>query len=78
MNEEKSIVVSVATGTALFSFISGILILRGADKKDKKDKCTSAGEMIKDSTNESKDNMNIFTEASAPKRSSNKKKGKKK
>ena len=76
--EEKSIVVSVATGTALFSFISGILILRGDDKKDQKDKPTSAGNMIKDSTNESEDNNNIFTEASAPKRPSHKKKGKKK
>lgn len=33
--EEKSIVVTVATLTALFAFISGIIILRGADRTDK-------------------------------------------
>ena len=31
--EEKSIVVSVATFTALFAFITGIIILRNEDKK---------------------------------------------
>ena len=31
--EEKSIVVSVATFTALFAFIAGIIILRNEDKK---------------------------------------------
>ena len=32
--EEKSIVVSVATFTALFAFIAGIIILRNEDKKN--------------------------------------------
>ena len=76
--EEKSIVVSVATGTALFAFISGILILRGADKKDRKEKNATTGYNIKDLTSVSEDNINICTEASAPKRTSNKKKGKRK
>ena len=50
--EEKSIVVSVATCTALFSFISGMLILRGVDNDEKKDKESNVEYKTKDSTNE--------------------------
>ena len=34
--DEKSIVVTVATLTALFAFFSGIIILKSADNKDKR------------------------------------------
>ncbi|MBQ8066562.1 MAG: hypothetical protein IJ200_13025 [Prevotella sp.] len=78
--EEKSIVVSVATGTALFAFISGILILRDVDKNDRKDKKSNVETKAKDSASESEEINNIYMEVSASKQSSNKKrkKGKRK
>lgn len=74
--EEKSIVVSIATCTALFSFMSGMLILRGVDKDGIKDKESNKEYQTKDSTNESEENSYTKIEVSAPKRASNKKKGK--
>ena len=68
-------VVSVATGTALFAFISGVLLLRGIDKKDDTNKVN----LIEDKKAEMIDRtVNNNTEVSAPQRSSNKKKGKRK
>ena len=60
--EEKSIVVSVATFTALFAFIAGIIILRNEDKKEK-------SQVTLDS--------NITSVEVKPKQSSQKKKGNK-
>ena len=72
--EEKSIVVSVATGTALFAFISGVLLLRGIDKKDNINK----ENLIEDKKDEMIDRSVNNEAVPAPKRSSNKKKGKRK
>jgi mannitol-specific phosphotransferase system IIBC component len=76
--KREIVIISVATCTALFSFISGTLILRGVDKDDIKDKEGDVENKTKDSTNESEENSKTKIEVSAPKRSSNKKKGKRK
>lgn len=61
--EEKSIVVSVATFTALFAFIAGIIILRNEDRK-RESQITSES--------------NISSVEVRPKQTSTKKKGNKK
>ena len=69
--EEKSIVVTVATLTALFAFISGIIILRGADKTDKRQ-----GLRAQESKNETKNeetNNNANPVEASPKQTSKKK-----
>ena len=69
--EEKSVVVAVATLTALFAFISGIIILRGADLTDKRQ-----GQRAQESKNETKDkviNNNANSVEARPKQASKKK-----
>lgn len=61
--EEKSIVVSVATFTALFAFVAGIIILRNEDKKNE---------------SQVKLDSNIDSVEVKPKQTSQKKKGNKK
>ena len=64
---------SVATLTALFAFISGLIILRKEDKKDKEKSLEIQAPKVDD---ENKKNQN-HAEESHPKHSLNKKKGSK-
>jgi uncharacterized membrane-anchored protein YitT (DUF2179 family) len=75
--DEKSIVVTVATATALFAFIAGMIILRGVDKYENDYKQKKIIVKTDDNVSELKRNI-TETEDSAFKRSPQKKKGKRK
>ena len=75
--EEKSIVITVATLTALFAFISGIIILRSVDKNDENHKVDLKETIVKSGNKESINNNVSLAEAKS-KQTSNKKKGHKK
>ena len=61
--EEKSIVVSVATFTALFAFIAGIIILRNEDRKNER--------YVKLKSN--RNSVEVNPKQTSPKRKGNKK-----
>lgn len=74
--DEKSIIVTIGTLTALFAFITGIVILNSADIKDNDSKSKSQGAKVNCANNETI-NSNINIVEAKPKQS-NKRKGNRK